>query len=151
MIQKIGKITEVEQVKLYHKKSLTEILYKYRNKSLEYGDLDCCVFTAKVVEEYFEIELPLWKDLLTYSTYKDALKVLRKNNIKSVEELPSAILGTEKKPISEVKLGEPVHYVNEIGHDVLGICNGKRAYFIQPEIGLITLPIEDCSGAWSIR
>ena len=131
-------------------KTLTDILYQYKNTKLEYGVIDCCVFTARVVEEYFNLDLPLWKELLVYDNYNDALRVLRKNNIKSIQELPTVILGVEKKPISEVKLGEPVYLINANGQGVLGICNGMRAYFIQPDVGLIALPIDKCLYAWEI-
>ena len=132
-------------------KTLTDILYQYRNKKLEYGKLDCCIFTAQVVEEYFNLDLPLWKEILTYDDYKSAIRVLRKNGIKSIEDLPTAILGTEKKPISEVKLGEPVYLVNEEGLGVLGICNGMRAYFLHPEEKLVALPIDCCLYCWSVK
>lgn len=131
-------------------KTLTDILYKYKNTKLEYGNIDCCVFTAKVVEEYFNLDLPLWKDLLIYDNYKDAIRTLRKNGIKSVEDLPTAILGVEKKPISEVKLGEPVYAVNEEGQGVLGVCNGMRAYFLHSKVGLMAVPIETCLYAWEV-
>lgn len=132
-------------------KTLTDIIYKYRNQSLDYSTLDCCTFTAKIVEEYFDIDLPLWKDMLGYNNYKDALRVLKKHNINSIEELPTKILGTEKKPISEVKTGDVVYALNDNNDGVLGICNGVRAYFIQPEIGIIAVPIEKCIYAWDVN
>ena len=132
-------------------KTLTDILYQYRDVKLEYGNIDCCIFTAKVVEEYFNIKLPLWKDILTYNNYKEAMQVLQKNGINSIEDLPTAILGSEKRDISEVKPGDPVYLINEKGQGVLGICNGMRAYFLHSEKKLVALPIENCLYCWSIN
>lgn len=132
-------------------KNLTDIIYQYKNKSIEWGKLDCCIFTAKVVEEYTGKKLPLWREMINYTNFKDALQILKSNGINSIEDLPTAILGTPKKPINEVKLGEPVFFYNKDGEGALGICNGTRAYFIREDKGLRTCSIEQCKYCWSIE
>ena len=76
------------------------------------------------------------------------LKVLGCN---SVKDLPDIILGTNKKPISEAKLGDPVYYINEKGEGILGVCNGARAYFLQDKEGLTARLMKDCEFCWSIN
>ena len=132
-------------------KTLTDIIYQYKDTKLEFGNIDCCIFTAKVIEEYFNIDLPLWKDILTYKNYKGALLVLKQHNINSIEELPTAILGTDRKPIEEAKLGDVVCTLDDEGLPVLGVCNGKRAYFIHSEYKLVAVSIEKCLYCWSIN
>jgi len=66
-------------------------------------------------------------------------------------DLPEIILGTPKKDISEVKLGDPVYYINENNIGILGVCNGKRAYFLQEDGGITARKIEECKYCWSIN
>lgn len=131
--------------------SLTDIIYKYKHKKLDYVNLDCCTFTGKVVEEYYNIDLPIWKELSEYNNFSGALKALKEKGINSLEEIPTKILGTERKSISEAETGNVVYTLNDKGQGVLGICNGVRAYFIQPEIGIIAVPIEECLYAWDVN
>lgn len=132
------------------KKSLTDIIYQYKDRDFSWGELDCCVFTVRCVEEFTEKKLPKWRDVLQYRSEKDSIKALKKLGCDKLEDLPTAILGTEKKPIKEVKLGEPVYYINEEGIGVMGICNGARAYFLQKGGGLSARNVEDCTYCWSI-
>jgi hypothetical protein len=132
------------------KKSLTDIIYKYKGKEFCWGQLDCCIFTASVVEEFTGRSLPFWRDVLHYNDYKKAMIVLKNLGCESVLDLPSIILSTPKKDISEVKLGEPVYYIDNKGRGLLGICNGAQAYFVTEGGTLTTRPINACDYCWSI-
>lgn len=132
-------------------KDLTKIIYQYKDTQFHWGNLDCCIFTACIVEEFWDKELPKWKEVITYNNYKGAMKALRKLNCKELVDLPSVILDTPKKDISEVKHGEPVYYVNEDGIGILGICNGVRAYFLQKGGGLTARPVKKCLYCWSVN
>ena len=132
-------------------KNLTNIIYKYKNHNFSFAEgFDCAIFTVKVVEEYKEISLPLWKEVISYTTYKGALKAIKELGCKSLVDIPGLILGVDKKDISKVKLGEPVYFINQDNRGVLGICNGVRAYFLKRNGGLTTINIEDCLYCWSI-
>lgn len=130
--------------------NLTDIIYQYKHTKFNWEALDCCIFTAKIVEEYTGKNLPYWKEVIDYKDYKGAMKALKKLNCKDLTDLPEKILGKNKKDISKVKLGEPVYYINEEGTGILGVCNGARAYFLQQEGGLTARNIEDCLYCWSI-
>jgi hypothetical protein len=132
-------------------KSLTDIIYQYKDTNFSWGDLDCCIFTVKVVEEFTGRKLPFWRDVIFYNDYKGAMKALRKLNCKNLKDLPSVILGNPKKDIKDVKLGEPVLYINEDNVAILGVCNGVRAYFLQDGGGLTARPISNCECCWSIN
>lgn len=132
-------------------KTLSDIIYQYKDAEFSWGDFDCCIFTAKVVEEYFNKDLPYWKDIITYKDRKGAMKALKKIGCNEVKNLPGIILGTSIKPIEEVKLGEPVYMIREdTGEGLLGVCNGARAYFVQRPEGITARKIEDCEFCWSI-
>lgn len=131
-------------------KNLTDIIYKYKEAQFSWGELDCCIFTASIVEEFTGRKLPYWKDVLNYKDYKSSVKTLKNLGCDKVEDLPSIILDTPKKDISKVKLGEPVYHIDIHGEGLLGICNGAQAYFLQEGGGLTTRPIKDCSYCWSI-
>ena len=132
-------------------KDLSNIIYQYKDTQFSWGELDCCVFTAKIVEEFWDKDLPKWKNVITYDNYRDAMKTLRKLGCKELLDLPSIILDTPKKDISQVKHGEPVYYINEKGIGILGICNGIRAYFLQEGGGLTARLVKDCSYCWSVN
>lgn len=132
-------------------KTLTEIIYKYQNTQFSWGELDCCKFTVEVVEEFTGKTFPLWREVITYGNYKDAMKALKKLGCKDLADLPGIILDKPKKDISKVKHGEPVYYINEDGAGILGVCNGVRAYFLQQNGGLTTRPVKDCIYSWSIK
>ena len=131
-------------------KTLTDIIYQYKDQEFSWEEFDCCIFTAKVVEEFTGKNLPLWKNVINYKNKAGALRALKKLGCKDIVDLPGIILETSKKDISEVKLGEPVYYVNEEGVGILGVCNGVRAYFLQMGGGLTARDIKDCKYCWSI-
>ena len=87
---------------------------------------------------------------MNYTNYKEAKQTLKKLGATDLTDILTVLLNTPKKDISEVKLGEPVYYINEDGEGILGICNGVRAYFLQKNGGLTTRNIEDCLYCWSI-
>lgn len=102
------------------------------------------------MEEFTGKELPMWKEVATYTSYKQALLTLKKLGCNAVKDLPEIILGMPRKDISEVKLGEPVYYINERGRGILGVCNGERSYFLQRGGGLTARDTKDCLYCWSI-
>lgn len=130
-------------------RTLTDIIYDYKNTEFSWGDIDCCTFTFSVIGEFTGKKFPEWK-VVTYNDKLGAVKALRKLGCNNLKDLPDTILKTEKKDISKVKLGEPVYYINEDGDGILGICNGKRAYFLQYGGGLTARNVEDCKYCWSI-
>jgi hypothetical protein len=135
-----------------NKKCLTDIIYQYKDSEFSWEDFDCCTFTALVIEEYTGKKLPLWREKIKdIHNWDSALKILKDLGGETMEDVPSIFLGTKKKSISEVKLGEPVYYINEAGVGILGICNGQRAYFLQRGGGLTARNIEDCKYCWSIN
>ena len=79
------------------------------------------------------------------------MKALKKIGCKKLKDLPDIILGTSKKDIEKVKLGDPVYYINEEGQGILGVCNGVRAYFLCVEGGLTARKIEECEFCWSVN
>jgi hypothetical protein len=129
-------------------KDLTRIIYQYKDSEFSWGIFDCCIFTALIVEEYKDIKLPLWRDMLNYTSPKEAIKTLKNWGCNSLLDLPELILKKSKKDISEVKLGEPVYYEDRMG--AIGICNGVRAYFPGEGGGLTARNINECKYAWSI-
>jgi hypothetical protein len=129
--------------------NMTNIIYKYKHNDFSWGELDCCIFTASVIEEFTGRDLPYWKDVLNYTDKKSAVKTLRKLGCNELQDLPTIILNKPKQPISEVKHGDAVYYINEDGTGILGVCNGVRAYFLQLGGGLTTRPVTDCSYCWS--
>jgi len=131
------------------KKTLSHIIYEYKDKKFKWGKVDCCTFTFSVIGDFTGKKFPEWK-VVTYNNKKGAMDALKKLNCKKLKDLPGIILNTEKKEGSAAKLGEPVYYVNEDGTGILGVCNGKRAYFLQHGKGLTARKIEECEYSWSI-
>ena len=99
----------------FNNKNLTDIIYQYKDTKFSWGYLDCCIFTVNVVEEFKNIKLPFWREVITYDGYKGAMKSLKNLGCNKLEDLPSIILNTKKEDISKAKLGDPVYYINEKG------------------------------------
>lgn len=131
------------------KNNLTHIIYKYKDDKFSWGKLDCCLFSAKVIEEYTSRDLPYWREV-NYSNRLQAMKIIKRLGCNTLLDLPKLVLGTNKKPISQVKLGELVYYIEETGEGIFGICNGAQSYFLNKEVGLVTRKTEDCIYSWSI-
>lgn len=132
--------------------TLTNIIYKYKDQEFNWGEFDCCIFTARIIEEYTGKKLPHWRKVVSYRNREDSIKALKRLGCKKgIIDLPSIILNKPKKPISEVKLGDPVYMVREdTGEGLLGVCNGSRAYFVKRPKGITARNIEDCEFCWSI-
>jgi len=131
-------------------RTLTDIIYEYKDTEFSWGKTDCCTFVADVAFRFKNKVPPSIKAIYDYNDYKGSLVWMKKLNCKSLEEVPSAFIGSEKKPISEVKLGDIVYYINEEEKGIMGVCNGKRAYFLQYGGGITARNIEDCLYCWSI-
>jgi hypothetical protein len=132
-------------------KTLTDIIYQYKNTTFSWGEFDCCIFTVKVVEEFTNRNLPYWKEIINYKDRKGSMKALAKIGCKELKDLPNVILGNPIKSIEKVKLGEPVYLTREdTGEGLLGICNGTRAYFVNRPVGITARKIEECEFCWSI-
>ena len=135
-------------------KDLTKIIYQYKNKEFSYENhWHCSIFCAKVIEEFTGKEIPGWKEKAELiNDWPSAAKILKSLGGKSIRDVPSIFLGADKKKdISEAKRGEPVCYINEDGEEILGICNGQRAYFLTESEGLTARRIEECECCWSIK
>jgi hypothetical protein len=131
-------------------KNLTDIIYQYKNHSFSYPEgFDCAIFSAKVVQEFTGKDIPNIEEIITYRTYKDALKTIKDLGCKDLSEVPSVVLNKPKKDISEVKLGDIVYYINEEDRGILGVCNGCRSYFLQKGGGLTARNTKDCKYCWS--
>lgn len=135
-------------------KTLTDIIYQYEDMKFSYENhWHCSIFCAMVIEEYTGKKIPGWREKAKkINDWPSAKKTLHSLGGDSIKDVPSIFLGADKKKdISEVKLGEPVCYINEEGEEILGICNGQRAYFLTESEGLTARNIEDCECCWSIK
>lgn len=132
------------------KKSLTDIIYQYKETEFNWETFSCATFSAKVVSEFKGIDITNFKEIENFKDYEGSLRWLEKMKCKSLEDAPSAFLNVKRKPISEVQLGDIVYFINEKNEGIFGVCNGSRAYFLQVGGGLTPRKIEDCLYCWSI-
>lgn len=131
-------------------KTLTDYIYEYKETEFAWGELDCCTFTYDVVSKFKNVKLKSIKEIYDYNDYKGSLIWMKQLGCKTLDEVPTAFTGAEKKDISEVKHGDMVYFINEDGRGIMGVCNGCRAYFLQYGGGLTARPVEDCLYCWSI-
>jgi hypothetical protein len=132
-------------------KTLTDIIYQYENEEFNWKNFDCCTFSAKVVSEFTGKDITNFKEVENFKDLKGSIRWLKKMGCKDLSEAPSAFLGVKRKEISEVQLGDFVYYINEDNVGIIGVCNGKRAYFLQESGGLTARNISDCLYCWSIK
>ena len=130
---------------------ISEIINKYKNIDFKYGTFDCCIFTAKVIEEYHNIKLPKWRKVLNYKNWEQSKNSLKALGCKRLEDLPDVMLMSNKQDAILAKNGDPVLYINERGASILGVCNGVRAYFLRDTGGLTARKLEECKYSWSVN
>ena len=131
-------------------KTLTEIIYQYRDKKFSWDNLDCCTFAANVVFEFKNLTPPDLREIENYKDLKGSLKVLKKLGCKDLSEAPSKFFNVPRKDIEEVKTGDIVYLITKNGESI-GVCNGAQSYFIHRDYGLVTFPTEQCIYCWSIN
>ena len=133
--------------------NITQLLQQYKDNNFSWGTMDCCVFAGELAEKINEKPLHLenWRDFLDYSNMEESKKTIKELGGKKMKDLPSIILGTPIKNISEVKHGDIVYSEDENGDGMLGVCNGVRAYFMAKGKGITARPVTECISCWSIN
>jgi len=132
-------------------KTLTEIIYSYKNARFSWDNLDCCTFAANVVYEFKGLCPPNLRDIENYKNEKGMIKWLKKMGCEDLSEAPTKFLNVERRDISTVKHGDFVYFKNEDGSGSIGVCNGVRAYFIHRDKGLVATPVINCIYCWSLN
>lgn len=115
---------------------------EYENLSFKWGVNDCCLFSANVIRDKFNIDIA--KSFRNkYSTENEANSFIKK--YKNIENLVTAT--TKVKPkydFTNIK-----QYSLVLRKGCLGINNGVRSYFLA-EKGLIKVPNRACECYWDI-
>ena len=120
---------------------------KYKTRRFKWGELDCCLFSANIVEELYGIDFAE-KFRNKYSTEEEAFILVKKlYNADNLKELATTILNIEpSKDFNNIKLYDLVLYKN-----CLGINYGSRSVFMHKEKGLIKIPNKICEYYWSLN
>jgi hypothetical protein len=125
------------EVKLY------EYLEASKNLEFEWGQNDCSLWAAKFVDSVTgSIIANDWLGL--YGNEDSANLLMLERGFINCEMVADSI--ADSKRIKLASRGDIV--LHESG--ALGICDGRKSYFLTPEKGLVSVLTITCKKAWSI-
>jgi len=130
---------------------IKELLDKYEKLPFNWGQHDCCLFSANVVLEATGIDYA--KEFRgKYSTKEEAFDVIKK--LYNCDDLEELVTKLTKQPIRQdwenVSPGDLVAYFfkDEI---IMGINYGGRSYFITTTgKKFLKVPNRKCEGFWKV-
>lgn len=131
--------------------NITTILQKYKEFNFKFNEMDCCLFVSKVLEDYYGEPITTVWDNVQYSNLREAVKTIRKLGCKDMSELPSKVLNVPRKNINNVEYADIVYYINEDNMGIMGVCNGKRSYFLGKNGKLTARDTNECLYCWSVE
>lgn len=124
---------------------LKEILDSHEKKEFKWGENDCCLFAANVVNEYVGIDYAR-NFRNTYFSEAEAWNVVDNN----LEEFITKLLKVKPRTdFINCTSGNPVSYKFEKGYSI-GIAYGDRAYFITGLKKYLKIPLKKCRCYWRI-
>jgi hypothetical protein len=119
-----------------------------RDKPFEWGEHDCLLFAASVVEQMTGVDpLAQWRG--TYSTAHGALLALRRSGFKDIVEVFHSSLGPGLDSVLMAQRGDIVLYRDAEGRPGTGICIGEAIAAVTP-VGLGVIPLADGLTAWRV-
>lgn len=127
--------------------SWSEELYAYLEASkdlrFEWGVNDCALWASSFVDRITGSEIATqWRG--QYSSEDGAHALMLARGFTSCEKIADFHLAA--KPISMAGRGDLV--LHQCG--ALGICDGRRSYFLTPDKGLGAVPTTTCQKAWKV-
>ena len=130
--------------------NISEALEKYKSAKFRYGDMDCCLFVANVIQDMIGRDFALpWRDL--YVNERGAIRIIQQHG--GMAGLVSAAIG-QMLPVSRARTGDPVLIGPPlVERDVigqgLGICSGATVTYLTDD-GLADAPILLGLGCWNV-
>ncbi len=119
--------------------NLAEYIAGKRDEPFAWGVNDCCTFCAGAVEAVTGVD-PMPEFRGQYETRKGSAEALRKNGQGTLFKTLNAKF--KRVRISHAKRGDLVFHKCNVG-----VVAGRFAWFVS-DIGLIRLPLSDCTKAW---
>lgn len=92
------------------------------NRPFQWGESDCCLFAANVVEEITGIDYA--KGFRGYDSRNGAVKKLRELGFSSLEQAISSVLKPKNKNFA---MRGDVVLIRNAGRHIAGICVGEKA------------------------
>ena len=128
--------------------NLKDKMKAFENKKLSYSQgYDCAAFVSEMLLLTTGKD---HRDILKYRSYRQMLKFLKSEGCKTVEDLVTKILKVKPKPATYAKVGDVVSLTNDYNQCALGICMGKRAYFLGDN-GYEKHSLINCDFCWSVN
>lgn len=120
-----------------------EVVAKCRNTPFQWGQHDCCLWAATVVEAITGTD-PAAAYRGTYDTAAGAMKVIKE--LGGIAEIPTPWLGEPIAP-QFANVGDIILVYQD--RESLAVCNGKNTLVVAPE-GLYSIPTLSsfCKKAW---
>lgn len=111
--------------------------------SFEWGQNDCCLWVSKFVDKIKGYNNS--KDWIgLYDTEEGANALMQSRGFADTAAIADSVLPV--KPLKQAKRGDII--LHPCG--ALGICDGRRSYFLTPDKGLSVMLTLQCVKAWEL-
>lgn len=122
---------------------LVEYLRAAEQLSFEWGQNDCALWASGYVDRVTgSNHADAWRGL--YHTEEGALALMAERGFADPCAIADSIL--KRRPLRLAKRGDLVLHPT----GALGICDGRRSYFLMPERGISPFPTLQCVKAWEV-
>ena len=108
-----------------------------------WGENDCCLWVARFADLITNSNLEA-KLKNKYNTSRGAQKIMQENGFKNTSQVADCYFSA--KPLSMAMRGDIVMHKD----GALGICDGRKSYFLLETSGLIAANTNDCLKAWGV-
>jgi len=132
-------------------KTFNDIIYSFQGKDFKYGEQDCFLFIIDVIEQLGgKVNLSTLKG--AYNNLEEALLLLKSLGYEDYLNAVDEIIITDRKLATEANHKDLVfiQLKDSPFGGALGICHGKRAYFLT-EKGICAFTLKKCKYAWSLE
>lgn len=133
-----------------YKEMLFDFLQTIKNSiDFEWGNYDCCLFAAKCLESFTDLEISHKFDG-TYNDEESARKIIKKfgNDVSDIAQFFAKKYGFKEIDTSYARIGDLLCRQGLEGK-MLGICLGKYGLFVGKK-GLYSVITLTCLKAWEI-
>jgi hypothetical protein len=122
---------------------LRDYINNSRLTEFEWGQNDCCLWVSRYVDSETGTEhAKEWHG--RYTTETGALALMGQRGFNCPADIADACL--TRKPVAHAGRGDIV----SVQGGALGICAGRKSYFLVDGRGLSVLPTASCLAAWEV-
>jgi len=119
-------------------------MLEFANSPFEWGEMDCCLFAAKIAHKITGVDYSV---LFDHTTEAEAQVFIEKYG--SLEKLITHTLGRDPVDVEQLKAGDPVLVSLPIIGDVIGVFVGHQVLCKSPN-GTLSVNVNRIKMGWRL-